>query len=72
MLFKLYIQSFFQANEVKYDTIGKDVCMGDHKPIFLSFTIKMNSSETDSPTNGSTPVIFNGTTVQEPLVNEST
>ncbi|KAK0397404.1 hypothetical protein QR680_002115 [Steinernema hermaphroditum] len=24
---------------VSYDSIGKDTCMGDHKPVFLSFTV---------------------------------
>uniref|UniRef100_A0A0N5BUF5 inositol-polyphosphate 5-phosphatase n=1 Tax=Strongyloides papillosus TaxID=174720 RepID=A0A0N5BUF5_STREA len=27
------------AKDVTYDSIGKDVCMGDHKPVYLCFTI---------------------------------
>ncbi|TMS36960.1 hypothetical protein L596_004004 [Steinernema carpocapsae] len=29
----------FGANSVLYDSIGKDTCMGDHKPVFLSFSV---------------------------------
>lgn len=29
---------------INYDVIGKDVCMGDHKPVFLKFQLKMTSN----------------------------
>ncbi|XP_063435126.1 inositol polyphosphate-5-phosphatase A-like isoform X2 [Mytilus trossulus] len=32
----------------KYDTIGKDSCMGDHKPIFLFFHLKKSQAPTVS------------------------
>ena len=30
-----------QSNQgdVVYDVVGKNVCMGDHKPVYLSFTV---------------------------------
>ncbi|CEF60364.1 Type I inositol 1,4,5-trisphosphate 5-phosphatase [Strongyloides ratti] len=31
--------SLKNAKNIIYDSIGKDVCMGDHKPVFLCFTI---------------------------------
>ncbi|KAJ7994229.1 hypothetical protein DPEC_G00263730 [Dallia pectoralis] len=30
-------------SRVVYDTLGTNVCMGDHKPVFLSFALKTNS-----------------------------
>ena len=29
------------SEEVLYDIIGKDVCMGDHKPVFLKCHLKL-------------------------------
>ncbi|MEQ2200264.1 hypothetical protein XENOCAPTIV_026328 [Xenoophorus captivus] len=31
------------AQSVVYNTIGPNVCMGDHKPVFLSFLLKTNN-----------------------------
>jgi len=52
-LYKVLIESFsLQTNaaDVTYDTIGNDVCMGDHKPVYLAFTIDSDAkfSETDA------------------------
>jgi hypothetical protein len=34
---------------VNYDVIGGDVCMGDHKPVFLSFKLRLGSSLFKAP-----------------------
>ena len=31
------------SSAVHYDVIGKDVCMGDHKPVYLSFKMRLAS-----------------------------
>jgi len=41
-------------SDVSYDVIGGDVCMGDHKPVFLSFKLGLgnnNSTSTDLLSN---------------------
>lgn len=39
-----FIKSFlFQASDIEYSCIGESICMGDHKPIFLSFETPMKS-----------------------------
>jgi hypothetical protein len=37
------------SSEVNYDVIGADVCMGDHKPVFLSFRLQLGQSMEQVP-----------------------
>uniref|UniRef100_A0A3Q0SJ88 inositol-polyphosphate 5-phosphatase n=1 Tax=Amphilophus citrinellus TaxID=61819 RepID=A0A3Q0SJ88_AMPCI len=38
----LILRSDDSENSVVYNTVGPNVCMGDHKPVFLSFPLKTN------------------------------
>lgn len=31
------------TDDISYDVIGKDVCMGDHKPVFLKCQIRVKN-----------------------------
>ena len=33
------------GNEIEYNVMGSDVCMGDHKPVYLSFRIRHGADE---------------------------
>lgn len=34
-----------EGSDISYDAIGKEVCMGDHKPIILGFSVQSNALE---------------------------
>lgn len=46
------------SSEVRYDVIGADVCMGDHKPVFLSFKLRLGSDAAAPPTGNNSNKIF--------------
>lgn len=46
-----------EGDSITYDTIGKQVCMGDHKPIFLAFNASSSAFENDEEVNGETPTL---------------
>ncbi|KAL7740185.1 hypothetical protein ACLKA6_003891 [Drosophila palustris] len=40
------IKDIITSSEYKYDIIGESVCMGDHKPIYLTVRLKQNKGST--------------------------
>ncbi|XP_039262738.2 inositol polyphosphate-5-phosphatase A-like [Styela clava] len=47
-----------EGTNINYDTIGKQVCMGDHKPIFLAFNLNKEAFAKDEDFNGTTPALI--------------
>lgn len=50
-----------KGSSVVYDMMGKQVCMGDHKPVFLNFN--MDSSQ-DTLSKGGPGLVRNGGPVE--------
>ncbi|XP_032296672.1 inositol polyphosphate-5-phosphatase A isoform X3 [Drosophila virilis] len=64
------IKDIIKSDEWKYDMIGQTVCMGDHKPIYLTVHLKPNK-ESANKTRLVETLYSLKTLMNETLVNES-
>ncbi|UJR28749.1 hypothetical protein I4U23_009976 [Adineta vaga] len=47
--FKKFVTT--ETSQTTYDIIGKDVCMGDHKPVYLALTVNLVQGSSTSPSS---------------------
>ncbi|XP_030081603.1 inositol polyphosphate-5-phosphatase A isoform X2 [Drosophila hydei] len=68
------VKDIIESDEWKYDMIGESVCMGDHKPIYLTLRLKPNKGSTKPTclveTLDSLKTLMNQTLVDESLWRE--
>ncbi|XP_032597655.1 inositol polyphosphate-5-phosphatase A isoform X2 [Drosophila grimshawi] len=70
ILMDLQVKDIIERDEWKYDMIGESVCMGDHKPIYLTVRLKPNKGPDNShleKTLNSLKSLMNQTLVSESL-----
>jgi hypothetical protein len=60
-----------KLESINYDMIGRDSCMGDHKPIYLTFTIECDDESGFKDQNNNNRVLNRHNSMKQHVVNQN-